>query len=133
LPLELKQKVSYEILERMRDLGENSNTTEQREALESWRLEKLKDIRSASAQNLSMSDLSNEESRMLKRALELNWRMLMDDIGLWIPVSVWHTEHDDKPENEPEGYFLYTICVAAIFLYISCDILVLVFLEFKML
>jgi hypothetical protein len=70
---------------------------------------------------------------MLKRALELNWRMLMDDIGLWIPVSVWHTEHDDKPENEPEGYFLYTICVAAIFLYISCDILVLVFLEFKML
>lgn len=30
LPLELKQKVSYEILERMRDLGENSNTTEQR-------------------------------------------------------------------------------------------------------
>lgn len=52
---------------------------------------------------------------MLKRALELNWRMLMEDIGLWIPVSVWHTEHDDKPENEPEGYFLYTICVAAIF------------------
>lgn len=34
------------------------------EALESWRLEKLKDIRSASAQNLSMSDLSNEESSM---------------------------------------------------------------------
>uniref|UniRef100_A0A0E0L9A4 Apple domain-containing protein n=2 Tax=Oryza punctata TaxID=4537 RepID=A0A0E0L9A4_ORYPU len=102
LPLELKQKVSYQILERMRDLGENSNTTEQREALESWRLEKLKDIRSASAQNLSMPDLSNEESRMLKRALELNWRMLMEDIGLWIPVSVWHTEHNDKPENEPE-------------------------------
>lgn len=30
LPLELKQKVSHEILQRLRDLGENRNTTEQR-------------------------------------------------------------------------------------------------------
>ena len=30
LPLELKQKVSLEILQRLHDLGENSNTTEQR-------------------------------------------------------------------------------------------------------
>jgi hypothetical protein len=30
LPLELKQKVSREILQRLRDLGENRNTTEQR-------------------------------------------------------------------------------------------------------
>jgi len=39
---------------------------------------------------------------MLKRALEFNWRMLMEDIGLLIPVEVTHTVHDDKPENEPE-------------------------------
>jgi hypothetical protein len=30
LPLELKQEVSYEILQRLRDLGEDSNNTEQR-------------------------------------------------------------------------------------------------------
>ncbi|KAL5199439.1 hypothetical protein ABZP36_020642 [Zizania latifolia] len=102
LPLELKQKVSYEILQRLRDLGENSNTTEQRGALDSWRVEKLKYIKGASAQNLSNSGLSSEESRMLKHALEFNWRMLIEDIGLWIPISVWHTEHNDKPENEPE-------------------------------
>lgn len=29
LPLELKQKVSYDILQKLRDLGENTNTTEQ--------------------------------------------------------------------------------------------------------
>lgn len=33
--------------------------------------------------------------------------MLMEDIGLWIPEEVKHTVHDDKPENEPEGLFLY--------------------------
>ncbi|RCV20721.1 hypothetical protein SETIT_4G079900v2 [Setaria italica] len=70
LPLELKQKVSHEILQRLRDLGENRNTTEQR--------------------------------GMLKRALDFNWRMLLEDIGLWIPPTVHHIEHDDKPENEQE-------------------------------
>jgi hypothetical protein len=44
---------------------------------------------------------------MLKQALEFNWHMLLEDIGLWIPDEVTHTVHDDKPENEPEGLFLY--------------------------
>ncbi|XP_039805843.1 uncharacterized protein LOC120669972 isoform X2 [Panicum virgatum] len=70
LPLELKQKVSREILQRLRDLGENRSTTEQR--------------------------------GMLKRVLDFNWRMLLEDIGLWIPPTVYHIEHDDKPENEQE-------------------------------
>ncbi|CAL5051783.1 unnamed protein product [Urochloa decumbens] len=102
LPLELKQKVTHEILQRLRDLGENRNTTEQRDAVESWRVEKLKYIRSSSTQNLSNFGLSSEESRMLKRALDFNWRMLLEDIGLWIPPAVRHFEHDDKPENEQE-------------------------------
>lgn len=38
----------------------------------------------------------------LKRALQFNWHVLLEDIGLWIPSEVSHTEHDDKPENEPE-------------------------------
>uniref|UniRef100_A0A0A9GBA9 Uncharacterized protein n=1 Tax=Arundo donax TaxID=35708 RepID=A0A0A9GBA9_ARUDO len=104
LPLELKQKVSHEILQRLRDLGEDRNTTEQR-AIGSWRAEKLKDIRSSSAQNLSNLSLSSDESRILKQALEFNWRVLLEDIGLWIPPNVYHIEHDDKPENEPEVIF----------------------------
>jgi hypothetical protein len=48
---------------------------------------------------------------MLKRALDFNWRMLLEDIGLWIPPTVHHIEHDDKPENEQEGYFCYTVHV----------------------
>jgi hypothetical protein len=40
---------------------------------------------------------------MLKRALEFNWHMLLEEIGLFMPEEVMHIEHDDKPENEPEG------------------------------
>jgi len=39
---------------------------------------------------------------MLKRVLDFNWRMLLEDIGLWIPPTVYHIEHDDKPENVQE-------------------------------
>mgnify|MGYP003702997399 CR=1 FL=1 len=45
----------------------------------------------------------------LKRALQFNWHVLLEDIGLWIPSEVSHTEHDDKPENEPEGLFFVFI------------------------
>ncbi|XP_023158072.1 uncharacterized protein [Zea mays] len=79
-----------------------SNTTEQQEAIEAWRVGKLKDMRSTSSKNLSNFGLSSEDSRMLKRALEFNWQMLLEDIGLWIPPTIYHIEHDDKPENEPE-------------------------------
>nr|CAB3502581.1 unnamed protein product [Digitaria exilis] len=103
LPLVLKQKISYDIIQRLQDLGDNSSLAQQREVVESWRAEKLKDIKSASAQNQSNLDISSEETRTLKRALEFNWRMVMEDIGLWIPEEVSHTVYDDKPENEPEG------------------------------
>ncbi|CAL4967135.1 unnamed protein product [Urochloa decumbens] len=102
LPLVLKQKISYDVLRRLQDLGDNCSLAQQREVVESWRTEKLKDIKSASTQNQSNLDLSSEETRLLKRALEFNWHMLMEDIGLWIPEEVIHTVHDDKPENEPE-------------------------------
>jgi hypothetical protein len=44
-------------------------------------------------------------TELLKSALDSNWRMLMEDIGIWVPVNVTNPEHDDKPANEPEGYF----------------------------
>ncbi|PWZ15007.1 Pectin acetylesterase 9 [Zea mays] len=45
---------------------------------------------------------TTEQQGMLKRALEFNSQMLLEDIGLWIPPTIYHIEHDDKPENEPE-------------------------------
>ena len=51
---------------------------------------------------------------MLKRVLDFNWRMVLEDIGLWIPPTVYHIEHDDKPENVQEGYFLYNVYVASV-------------------
>jgi hypothetical protein len=53
---------------------------------------------------------------ILKRALEFNWQVLLEDIGLWIPLSVYHIERDDKPENAPEGSFPYTLHAAWIML-----------------
>ncbi|AQK83389.1 Methionine aminopeptidase 1D chloroplastic/mitochondrial [Zea mays] len=61
---------------------------------------------------------TTEQQGMLKRALEFNWQMLLEDIGLWIPPTIYHIEHDDKPENEPEGYFVYAAYVASIVDYI---------------
>ncbi|KAL5668592.1 hypothetical protein ACJX0J_020813, partial [Zea mays] len=75
-----------------------STSSAEAEAIEAWRVGKLKDMRSTSSKNLSNFGLS----RMLKRALEFNWQMLLEDIGLWIPPTIYHIEHDDKPENEPE-------------------------------
>uniref|UniRef100_A0A804PFY8 Pectin acetylesterase n=1 Tax=Zea mays TaxID=4577 RepID=A0A804PFY8_MAIZE len=64
LPLELNQKVSLEILQRLHDLGEGSNTMEQQEAIEAWRVGKLKDMGSTSSKNLSNFGLSSEDSRL---------------------------------------------------------------------
>ncbi|XP_044974125.1 uncharacterized protein LOC123442085 [Hordeum vulgare subsp. vulgare] len=75
---------------------------EEREALESWHVETLKVAKGASIQNSSNLGLSSEEARLLKRALEFNWHALLEDIGLWISAEVPHTDHDNKPANEPE-------------------------------
>jgi hypothetical protein len=40
--------------------------------------------------------------------------MLLEDNGLWIPPTIYHIKHDDKPENELEGYFVYASYVASI-------------------
>ena len=36
------------------------------------------------------------------RALESNWALLFEEIGLWMPTEVIYKEHDDKPEGEEE-------------------------------
>lgn len=39
---------------------------------------------------------------MLIRALELEWDVLSEEIGFWLPVEVNNEVHDDKPEGEEE-------------------------------
>lgn len=64
-------------------------------------------------------------AEILKRVLESDWNLLLEDIGIWIPAEVVNKEIDDKPENEEElgirksfltsTYFYYT------FLFETCN------------
>lgn len=36
---------------------------------------------------------------MLVKALESDWAVLVEEIGLWIPVEVVNEEHNDKPDG----------------------------------
>lgn len=39
---------------------------------------------------------------MLVRALDSDFAVLSENIGLWIPVEIISQEHDDKPEGEED-------------------------------
>ncbi|XP_040999112.1 uncharacterized protein LOC121244930 [Juglans microcarpa x Juglans regia] len=104
LPRPLKQKISDEILKSLKNLNVSANVTEQREAVESWRREKLDEAkrRLTNTGGTLNSTIPHEEARMLVRALESDWAVLSEEIGLWIPVEVINKEHDDKPEGDEE-------------------------------
>lgn len=59
-------------------------------------------------------------AEILKRVLESDWNLLLEDIGIWIPAEVVNKEIDDKPENEEElgmrKIFLMSILFSYIFL-----------------
>ncbi|KAG5030690.1 hypothetical protein JHK82_014297 [Glycine max] len=125
LPWHLKQNIIDEILQRLRSL--NSSRTDiamEREVVESWRKEKLEEVKSALVKGTSNSTIPHEEADnalqtgngcftnlshlvfnflgMLVRALESDWAVLCEEIGLWIPAQVSNKEHDDKPEGAEE-------------------------------
>ncbi|KAG6786528.1 hypothetical protein POTOM_008134 [Populus tomentosa] len=103
LPKEVKNKITDEILERLRSLNANANISEQRNAVENWRKEKLQEVKllARETEGLTSSNLK-EEAGILVRALESDWAVLSENIGLWLPAEVIHQEHDDKPEGEEE-------------------------------
>ena len=41
-------------------------------------------------------------AEILEKALESNWLMLLEDIGLWMPADVVNKDNNNKPDNEPE-------------------------------
>ncbi|KAH8516483.1 hypothetical protein H0E87_004718 [Populus deltoides] len=103
LPKEVKNKITDEILERLRSLNANANISEQRNAVEKWRKEKLQEVKLLARETEGLtSSILKEEAGILVRALESDWAVLSENIGLWLPAEVIHQEHDDKPEGEEE-------------------------------
>ncbi|XP_061343200.1 uncharacterized protein LOC133289305 isoform X2 [Gastrolobium bilobum] len=103
LPQHLKQKIIDEILQRLRGLNSSStDNAKEREAVESWRKEKLKEVKLALVNGTSNSIIPHEEAGMLVRALESDWVVLCEEVGLWISDQVANEVHDDKPEGEEE-------------------------------
>ncbi|CAN0872957.1 hypothetical protein LINGRAHAP2_LOCUS10240 [Linum grandiflorum] len=103
LPPDVKHKLTKEILQRLRSLSGNASISEQREAVENWRNEKLLEVKqSANLNKGGNSTFLQEEAVILARALESGWAVLSEDMGLWIPGEITNIEHDDKPHGEEE-------------------------------
>ncbi|KAI4389549.1 hypothetical protein MLD38_001764 [Melastoma candidum] len=103
LPLPLKRKITDQILERLKGLNATASIGEQREAVEAWRKEKLREVDQLIVGNVtSTSTFLVEEAGLLKTAIGSNWAFLSEEIGLWIPMEVVNKEHDDKPDGEEE-------------------------------
>ncbi|XP_073223834.1 uncharacterized protein [Cicer arietinum] len=109
LPQHLKQKIIDEVLERLGSLnsrstnGSHSQGIAMERAVENWRKEKLEEVKLVSVGGISNSTLSDKEAGMeygmLVKALESDWAVLVEEIGLWIPVEVVNEEHNDKPDG----------------------------------
>ncbi|KHN35670.1 hypothetical protein glysoja_037580 [Glycine soja] len=109
LPRHLKQKIIDEVLQRLGSLNGSSKNishsqvmAKEREAIENWRKEKLEEVKLAVVRGTSNSTIPHEEAGMLVRALESDWAVLSEEIGLWIPIEVANEEHNDKPEGASE-------------------------------
>ncbi|XP_026401678.1 uncharacterized protein LOC113297418 isoform X3 [Papaver somniferum] len=99
----VKQKIADELLQRLKGLNKTASLSEQREALEIWRKEKLEETNKFQlGKENSSSPSSAKDATKLKKALESDWNMLLEDLGVWFPAEIIHKEHDDRPEEEPE-------------------------------
>ncbi|KAK2660352.1 hypothetical protein Ddye_006885 [Dipteronia dyeriana] len=100
LPRPVKQRMADEILRRLHSLDAKTNVSVVREAVESWRREKLDEAKQLNIGKQGMnSTILKEQTRFLVKALESDWAALSEEIGLWIPAEIIHQEHDDKPEG----------------------------------
>ncbi|CAA6659446.1 unnamed protein product [Spirodela intermedia] len=109
----VKLELAEELLQRLKELGADTNATLQHEVLERWRTEKLGTVKMMMENATLNSTKSFQEALALKRAFESDWLMLLEDIGLWIPVEVVNKEIDDKPEDEeePDAFlFILLLC-----------------------
>ncbi|XP_011074450.2 LOW QUALITY PROTEIN: uncharacterized protein LOC105159179 [Sesamum indicum] len=98
----LKQKLINEILDRLRSLDAAANATLQREAIDSWRKKKLREVKKFIRGKTLNSTILPEEAGAVAKALSSDWVELSEQIGLWIPIEIVNKEHDDKPEGEED-------------------------------
>ncbi|CAN1163847.1 hypothetical protein LINPERPRIM_LOCUS32838 [Linum perenne] len=91
LPPEVKHRLTKEILQRLRSLSGNASI----KAIENWRNEKLLEVKQSANSN-------REEAGILARALESDWAVLSEEMGLWIPDEITNVEHDDRRDGEEE-------------------------------
>ncbi|XP_050214771.1 uncharacterized protein LOC126665878 [Mercurialis annua] len=104
LPVDVKRRITDELLQRLRNLDADANITEHRDAVESWRIQKLQQVKQLTNGTGGLnSTILQEEAGMLVRALESDWAVLSENIGLWIPTEIINQEHDDKLEGEEES------------------------------
>ncbi|KAK7310509.1 hypothetical protein RJT34_08063 [Clitoria ternatea] len=106
LPQNLKLKIIDDVLLRLKSLNESKvkkshsqTIVEEKETIEIWRKEKLKEVKSIVVGKTSKLTIPHEEAGLLLRALEYNWVALSEEIGLGLPTKVVNKEHDDKPEG----------------------------------
>lgn len=102
LPQQLKQRLTDEILHRLKSLDSAANMAVQREAVESWRKEKLSEAEELVSGKIVNSTILSTEASSVTRALSSDWAEFSEQIGLWFPVQVVNMEHDDKPEEEED-------------------------------
>ncbi|XP_042484800.1 uncharacterized protein LOC122065071 [Macadamia integrifolia] len=73
------------------------------EAVESWRQEKLREVKQLTlGQTTFNSTIPAEEAKKILIALEFDWIVLLEEIGLWTPAEIVQKEHYDKSERELE-------------------------------
>ncbi|KAL4271445.1 hypothetical protein GQ457_13G008840 [Hibiscus cannabinus] len=100
LPQAVKNKITEEILQRLRNLRPNATVSEEQEAVQAWRREKLKEAKMLADGGKGLnSTLLQEEAGNLVKVLESDWTALSEEIGLWIPTGIENREHNDKPEG----------------------------------
>ncbi|PHU18864.1 hypothetical protein BC332_10015 [Capsicum chinense] len=132
IPENIKETITDEILATLKGVNANADVTVLQDAVERWRREKLKEATELIHKKTSNSTTSLKEASMfylgllfkfcifssllmlqginfvtslaglLVRALGDDWVDTSEEIGLWIPVQVINTEHNDKPEGVEE-------------------------------
>ncbi|XP_068639006.1 uncharacterized protein [Aristolochia californica] len=101
LSVSLKQRVTDEILQMLKQLQVNANLTEQRASLEVWRKEKLQEAKQMAHGNAaSNSTITPEEAKTLERILESDLTYLLENIGVWMPPEILNKESSDRPESD---------------------------------
>ncbi|KAK8705612.1 hypothetical protein V6N13_049210 [Hibiscus sabdariffa] len=100
LPQAVKNKITEEILQRLRNLRPNATASKEQEAVQTWRHEKLEEAKKLADGGKGLnSTLLQEEAGNLVKVLESDWAALSEEIGLWIPTAIENREHNDKPEG----------------------------------